>query len=67
MESFQDWVVTYIDASEGRNPPRIHRRRFSFYPKSRADNPTVAHDPATGAPIYAKDTFYAAYGVLQDE
>jgi len=53
-------VVTYIDASEGRKPPRIHRRRFGFY--GNKYNETVATDPATGRKIHARETFYAAYG-----
>jgi hypothetical protein len=60
VESFQDWVVTYIDASEERKPPRIHRRKFSFM--GTKFNETVATDPATGHKIHARDTFYAAYG-----
>ena len=60
VESFHDMVVTYIDASEGRKPPRIHRRTFSFFGKDH--NETVAMDPATGHKIHARDTFYAAYG-----
>jgi hypothetical protein len=61
VESFKDWLVTYIDASEGRNPPRIKRRSFSFYPKTRAESGRVAVDPATGREILHKETFYAAY------
>ena len=60
VESFHDMVVTYIDASEERKPPRIHRRRFSFYDSG--PNPHVARDPATGRRIRARETFYAAYG-----
>ena len=60
VEGFKDMVVTYIDASEGRKPPRIHRRTFSFFGKGH--NETVATDPATGHKIHARDTFYAAYG-----
>ncbi|MGH7739706.1 MAG: hypothetical protein ACREL1_06125, partial [bacterium] len=60
VESFKDWVVTYIDASPGRHPD-IQRRRFSFYGDQY--NETVARDPATGAKIHARDTFYAAYAV----
>lgn len=61
VESFKDMVVTYIDASEGRKPPRLHRRTFSFY--GAGHNETVARDPATGRRIHARDTFYAAYAV----
>jgi hypothetical protein len=60
VEAFEHMTVTYIDASEGRKPPRIHRRRFSFY--GNGPNETVATDPATGHKIHARDTFYAAYG-----
>jgi hypothetical protein len=60
VESFEHMTVTYIDASEGRKPPRLHRRRFSFY--GDGPNETVATDPATGHKIHARDTFYAAYG-----
>ena len=62
VESFDrdKMLVTYIDASEGRKPPRIHRRRFSFY--GEGNNETVATDPATGRKIHARETFYAAYG-----
>ncbi len=60
VESFRDMVVTYIDASEGRRPPRIHRRRFGFYDSG--PNPHVAVDPATGRRIRARETFYAAFG-----
>ncbi len=60
VESFQDWVVTYIDASLGRHPI-IQRRRFSFYGDKY--NETVARDPATGMKIHHRDTFYAAYAV----
>src|SRR5258708_265589 len=59
VESFQNMVVTYIDASESRKPPRLHRRTFSFY--GEGHNETVARDPATGNKIHARDTFYAAY------
>jgi len=60
VESFKDWVVTYIDASEGRHPV-VQRRRFSFYGDKY--NETVAVDPATGHKIHHRDTFYAAYAV----
>jgi hypothetical protein len=53
-------LVTYIDASESRKLPRIHRRMFSFY--GEGNNETVAVDPATGRKIHARETFYAAYG-----
>ena len=59
VESFHDMVVTYVDASESRKPPRLHRRTFSFY--GEGHNETVATDPATGRKIHARDTFYAAY------
>lgn len=61
VESYEKGVLTYIDASEDRNPPRIHRRRFSFYDDK--INETVATDPATGRKIHARETFYAAYAV----
>lgn len=60
VESFRDMVVTYIDASDSRKPPRIHRRKFSFYGDKY--NETVATDPATGRKIHARETFFAAYG-----
>ena len=59
VESFQNMVVTYIDASESRKPPRLHRRRFSFYDSG--PNETVATDQATGRKIHARETFFAAY------
>ena len=59
VEGFRNMVVTYIDASEERRPPRIHRRRFSFYDSG--PNPHVARDPATGRRIRARETFYAAF------
>jgi len=59
VESFKDMVVTYIDASEGRKPPRLHRRKFSFYDSG--PNETVATDPATGRKIHARETFSAAF------
>lgn len=60
VESFKNMVVTYIDASEGRKPPRIHRRKFSFYDSG--PNEHVAVDPATGRRIRARETFSAAFG-----
>lgn len=60
VESYGNWVVTYIDASEGRKPPRIHRRKFSFYDSG--PNEHVAVDPATGRRIRARETFSAAFG-----
>src|ERR1019366_7852168 len=59
VEGFKDMVVVYIDASEGRKLPKIHRRRFSFFDKG--PNETVATDLATGRKIHARETFYAAY------
>lgn len=59
VESFKDMLVTYIDASEGRKPPRIHRREFSFYDSG--PNETVATDKATGRKIHARETFSAAF------
>ncbi len=59
VESFRNWVVTYIDASGSRKPPRIHRRHFSFI--GNQFNETVARDPATGRGIHARETFHAAY------
>lgn len=64
VEYFHDMVVTYIDASESRKPPRIHRRQFSFYDKG--PNEHVAVDPATGRRIRARETFYAAYETPKD-
>jgi hypothetical protein len=63
VESFEDWTLTYIDASKGRTAPYLRRRSFSFYPKTRAQNGRVAVDPATGREILHKETFYAAYAV----
>src|SRR5258708_9778449 len=54
VESVQDMEVTYIDASASRRPPRLHRRRFSFYGDKY--NERVAVDPSTGRKIYARDT-----------
>ena len=64
VEWFQDMTVTYIDASESRKPPRLHRRQFSFY--DRGPNEHVAVDPATGRRIRARETFYAAYEMPKD-
>jgi hypothetical protein len=60
VESFKGMVVTFLDASEGRKPPRIHRRQFSFYDSG--PNPHVAVDPGTGRRIRLRETFYAAFG-----
>src|SRR5258708_21182927 len=57
VESFQTMVVTYIDASESRKPPRLHRRTFSFYVESH--NETAPKDPATDNKIHTRETFYA--------
>jgi hypothetical protein len=59
VQSFKDMVVTYIDSSEGRKPPRIHHRKFSFYDSG--PNEHVAVDPATGRKIQARETFSAAF------
>ena len=59
VESFKDWVVTYIDASESRKPPILRRRSFSFIGDKH--NERVATDPATGRKITHRETFYAAY------
>ncbi len=59
VESFGNMIVTYIDASESRKPPRLHRRRFSFYDSG--PNEHVARDPATGRRITARETFFAAF------
>ncbi|HEY5038125.1 MAG TPA: hypothetical protein VIJ93_03530, partial [bacterium] len=59
VETFNNMMVTYVDASEGRKPPRLHRRQFSFY--GDGHNETVTKDPATGRKIHARETFYAAY------
>ncbi len=61
VEDYQNGLVTYIDASEDRKPPRIHLRRFSFVDNH--FNETVARDPATGRKIHALETFHAAYAV----
>lgn len=60
-ESCHDGLLIYIDASEDRRPPRIHRRQFSFF--NDRFNETVATDRATGRKIHARETFYAAYAV----
>lgn len=61
VESYDNGLVTYIDASDDRRPPRIHRRRFSFFDDNY--NETVARDPATGRRIRARETFRAAFAV----
>ena len=61
VESFKNWVVTYIDASESRKPPHIRRRQFSFYGEKY--NERVAKDPSTGKKIHAREAFYAAYSI----
>jgi hypothetical protein len=61
VEDNQNDLVTYIDASDDRKPPRIHLRRFSFIDDH--FNETVARDPATGRKIRARETFHAAYAV----
>jgi len=61
VESFKDWIITFIDASESRKPPHLRRRRFSFYRDKYND--VVATDRATGRKIHARETFYAAYAV----
>jgi len=61
VEDYQNGMVTYIDASDDRKPPRIHLRRFSFVDDK--FNETVARDPATGRKIHARETFHAAYAV----
>jgi hypothetical protein len=61
VEDYQNGLVTYIDASDDRKPPRIHLRRFSFVDDK--FNETVARDPATGRKIHARETFHAAYAV----
>jgi hypothetical protein len=61
VESFKNWVVIYIDASQSRKSPRLRRRQFSFYGEKY--NERVATDPATGRQIRARETFYAAYAV----
>lgn len=64
VENFHDMSVIYIDASESRKPPRLHRRQFCFY--DRGPNEHVAVDPATGRRIKARETFYAAYEMPKD-
>ena len=49
VESFKDWVVTYIDASESRKGHILRRRSFSFIGDK--NNEKVARDPATGRRI----------------
>lgn len=61
VEHYENGLVTYIDASDDRRPPRIHLRRFSFTDDK--FNETVAKDPATGTKIHARQTFHAAYAV----
>jgi cell wall-associated NlpC family hydrolase len=61
VENYQNFLVTYIDASDDRKAPRIHLRRFSF--TDDRFNETVAKDPATGRKIHARETFHAAYAV----
>jgi hypothetical protein len=61
VEDYQNGLVTYIDASDDRKPPRIHLRRFSFIDNN--FNETVARDPATERKIHARETFHAAYAV----
>ena len=59
VESFKNWVVTYIDASESRKGHILRRRAFSFIGDK--NNERVARDPATGRKILHLETFYAAY------
>jgi hypothetical protein len=61
VEDYQNSLVTYIDVSDDRKPPRIHLRRFSF--TDDRFNETVARDPSTGRKIRARETFHAAYAV----
>jgi hypothetical protein len=61
VEDNQNDLVTYIDASDDRKPPRVHLRRFSFTDDH--FNETVTRDPATGRKIRARETFHAAYAV----
>ena len=63
VESFDNMLVVYIDASKGRKAPTLRRRSFSFYPKKRSENGRVAVDPATKKEILHKETFYAAYAM----
>lgn len=60
VESFEDGVLTYLDASEGRKGAKIRRRSFSI--KKDGKNETVAHDPTTGRAIHHRETFDAAFG-----
>jgi hypothetical protein len=61
VESYHNGLLIYIDCSDDRKTPRIHRREFSFFDDKY--NETVARDPATGRKIHARETFYAAYAV----
>jgi len=61
VESYDNGLVTYIDADADRHPPRIHRRRFSFFDDRY--NEVVAKDPATGRKIRARETFRASFAV----
>jgi hypothetical protein len=61
VESVDNGLIAYIDASEDRRPPRIHRRRFSFFDDK--INEVVARDPATGRKIRARETFRDAFAV----
>jgi hypothetical protein len=60
-ESFRNGLLTYIDSSKGRTPPRIRRRSFSFNPGGK--NERVATDPVSGRVIRHRETYAAAFGM----
>jgi len=59
--SFEDGLLTYIDASRGRKGRNVQRRSFSIRPGGK--NERVAIDPATGRRILHRETFNAAFGL----
>jgi len=59
--SFEDGLLTYIDASRGRKGRNIRLRSFSIRPGGK--NERVAVDPATGRRILHRETFDAAFGL----
>ena len=61
VEYADNGLIVYIDASDDRHPPRLHRRRFSFFDDR--INEVVATDPATHRKIRARETFRAAFSV----
>jgi hypothetical protein len=59
-EGYKNGVLTYLDSSKGRTPPRLRRRSFSF--RAGGKNERVATDPRTGRTIRHRETYAAAYG-----